>query len=299
MCTAKAQGGQRCFSSVKESLAVARAHLAEAETAYGAATVSEVVERDALCAKGVAAEYAYQDALAQYASTKQGHADLTARLPDAPSAYHSRGETLDPNRADDKATLTQALEEGAWLSTRATETKRAVKAGEMSPETAELRSAFPNEFAKAHRVKAALAAVEKANQVRYSELFITSNALKDSIYAAQRTAEDSADVHAIGELEAQLAFVTAEMEAREVWRPNHPRYTGGDTHAEAQAVMSDEASESAFMEWQGPGPEPTTGMDDEGFYLDEYGTRYGHCNACGEEAEEFTECCDDGEVVGS
>lgn len=32
-------------------------------------------------------------------------------------------------------------------------------------------------------------------------------------------------------------------------------------------------------------------------YVDEYGTRLGYCNACGEEAELYSECCDDGEVV--
>lgn len=30
---------------------------------------------------------------------------------------------------------------------------------------------------------------------------------------------------------------------------------------------------------------------------DEYGTEYGWCNSCGEEAPMDTECCDDGEVV--
>lgn len=30
---------------------------------------------------------------------------------------------------------------------------------------------------------------------------------------------------------------------------------------------------------------------------DEYGRRYGWCNACGEEALIDTECCEDGEVV--
>jgi len=30
---------------------------------------------------------------------------------------------------------------------------------------------------------------------------------------------------------------------------------------------------------------------------DEWATEYGYCNSCGEEAEMFTECCEDGEVV--
>jgi len=32
-------------------------------------------------------------------------------------------------------------------------------------------------------------------------------------------------------------------------------------------------------------------------YLDEWGNRYGWCNACGEEAPLFSEHCEDGEVV--
>lgn len=36
--------------------------------------------------------------------------------------------------------------------------------------------------------------------------------------------------------------------------------------------------------------------DDEGFLLDESGNAYGHCNSCGEEAEAYSECCDDGEI---
>lgn len=33
-------------------------------------------------------------------------------------------------------------------------------------------------------------------------------------------------------------------------------------------------------------------------YVDEYGTHYGYCNSCGEEAELYAgECCEDGEIV--
>lgn len=38
-------------------------------------------------------------------------------------------------------------------------------------------------------------------------------------------------------------------------------------------------------------------LNDEGYVEDAYGTKYGHCNACGEEAEADSECCEDGEVV--
>ena len=37
--------------------------------------------------------------------------------------------------------------------------------------------------------------------------------------------------------------------------------------------------------------------DEDGFVLDEWGTAYGYCNACGEEAPADRECCEDGEVV--
>lgn len=37
--------------------------------------------------------------------------------------------------------------------------------------------------------------------------------------------------------------------------------------------------------------------DEEGWVLDEDGNRYGHCNACGEERQEFEDCCDDGEIT--
>ena len=40
-----------------------------------------------------------------------------------------------------------------------------------------------------------------------------------------------------------------------------------------------------------------TGYDDEGYWLDEYGRQFEVCNACGEEAEAYTGCCQDGEVV--
>ena len=38
-------------------------------------------------------------------------------------------------------------------------------------------------------------------------------------------------------------------------------------------------------------------MQPKGYYLDVWSHHYGYCNACGEEAEIDTECCEDGEVV--
>ena len=37
--------------------------------------------------------------------------------------------------------------------------------------------------------------------------------------------------------------------------------------------------------------------DEEGYALDEYEQPFGYCNACGEEAPAYSECCEDGEVV--
>lgn len=39
------------------------------------------------------------------------------------------------------------------------------------------------------------------------------------------------------------------------------------------------------------------GTDEEGWAIDEWGQRFGYCNDCGEEAAEFADCCDSGEVV--
>jgi hypothetical protein len=36
---------------------------------------------------------------------------------------------------------------------------------------------------------------------------------------------------------------------------------------------------------------------DDGWLVDDAGIEWGYCNACGEEAEAGTECCEAGEVV--
>jgi hypothetical protein len=155
MCTAKNQGGQRCFSSTSKALTKAHAKKVEAEVAYTAATDAgaPAAERETLLCKGLAAEYAYEDALSQYASTTKGHADLTERLSTSSPAYHQADLPNDPHRPDDVITVRTALMEGEHLRRRAAETKRAVKAGEMSPETALKRSEYPNEFARGMRAK--------------------------------------------------------------------------------------------------------------------------------------------------
>lgn len=66
---------------------------------------------------------------------------------------------------------------------------------------------------------------------------------------------------------------------------------------EAHATSDDEALAAAFMAWQGDGPEPTSGYDDEGWLVDDHGLQWGYCNDCGEERQPGEECCEDGEVV--
>lgn len=38
-------------------------------------------------------------------------------------------------------------------------------------------------------------------------------------------------------------------------------------------------------------------LNEEGWSVDELGQEFGYCNSCGEEANAYMECCDDGEVV--
>ena len=42
-----------------------------------------------------------------------------------------------------------------------------------------------------------------------------------------------------------------------------------------------------------------TEKNEDGFYVDEFGAEYGHCNSCGEECPTSDLCCEDGEVVPS
>ena len=39
--------------------------------------------------------------------------------------------------------------------------------------------------------------------------------------------------------------------------------------------------------------------NEDGFYVDEFGSEYGYCNSCGEECPTSDLCCEDGEVVPS
>lgn len=149
MCTSQAEGGQRCFSNTSKALAAASVKKASTEAAYLSAVAEDGSEpkRELRLRRGLAAEAAYEDALSQYASTTKGRDDLLARLVDAPR-YHQANK---PATGDDWHTLNFAIQEGQSLRERAAETKRAVRAGEMSQETALARTEFPNDFARSHR----------------------------------------------------------------------------------------------------------------------------------------------------
>ncbi|XKH58551.1 hypothetical protein LG293_15980 (plasmid) [Citricoccus nitrophenolicus] len=45
-------------------------------------------------------------------------------------------------------------------------------------------------------------------------------------------------------------------------------------------------------------PKDTVQYDDEGFWLDEWGQRWGTCNSCGADVRAHEQCCEDSEVVG-
>lgn len=316
MCTAKSEGGQRCYSNVKEALEKAHGYKVNAAQQYlDAANEPRHVRENAL-RRGLLTEHAYEDALAQYASTDQGRADLEERLKTA-RAYHHASTTATADEPDDAATIKMALMEGKMLADRAAETKRAVRAGEMSEETALKRTEYPNDFARDYRARTidatvtrilgpsptfaqrpvrhlqagdvlnsgfvltrrpytstrlrsgrlyveghfpgkpvvrkewgastnvyvqedaapaaanttaapatpvspaptvAQASADTPEQIRYRDLFEQRNNLTDTIYARTQNAEDAADAHEIGELDAQLAAVEAEMESLETWR---------------------------------------------------------------------------------
>lgn len=232
MCNSRAEGGQRCPSGARKTLASKQAKKVAAEVAYtdAVAAGAPAAERADLLRKGLVAEHEYEDALAHYASTEEGRADLTARLATAP-AYHTHrvGERLDPNRPDDVATLKIALYEGEHLARQAAEIKRAVRAGELTPEEGERRSVYPNEFYAARRASQIdntvarvipEAAATVRDTARYRDLFDQRIALQNTIHIRSESIEDSADAHAVEELHQQLDAVNAEMEALETWRRN-------------------------------------------------------------------------------
>ena len=160
MCTAKSEGGQRCFSNVKTALVNARAAKVQTAQEFMDAADAPRNTRERLLRRGLAAEHAYEDALAQYASTEKGRADLEERRRTAPG-YHQAAATPVADAPDDASTFMLALSEGNMLANRAAETKRAVRAGEMSEETALKRTEYPNDFARDYREKSIDAAVTR------------------------------------------------------------------------------------------------------------------------------------------
>jgi hypothetical protein len=155
---------------------------------------------------------------------------------------------------------------------------------------------------------------------RYSELFHDRIALQNQIFAREQTVEDSADAHAVNEMQTQLDAINAEMESMETWRrtpaptpmmfgSGAPAKTAsvstagavllnGPRSVEAVATASDEDGAADRMAWEdarGGPPEPN--VDENGYLIDEHGNAWGECNSCGDEAAAYGECCDDGEVV--
>lgn len=135
MCTSKAEGGQRCYANAKAALTKAKEAKVATEVAYVEATArgESAEQREPLLRAALAADYAYEDALSTYATTTRGRAELESRLETAPG-YHQRADNSDPHRPDDYSTLRFVIDEGKARADRAAEVKRAVRAGELSPE---------------------------------------------------------------------------------------------------------------------------------------------------------------------
>lgn len=155
MCASKANGGQRCSGHAKKALDKAHAKKIATVEAFHAAKGAPVAEREALLRKGIAAEDAYEDALARYASTPKGRADLEARKAAAPG-YHSAYDRDSLHQPDDYMDLEMALATGASLRRTATEIRMAVKSGELDKEGAIERSnQYPPQWVTDHRAKQA------------------------------------------------------------------------------------------------------------------------------------------------
>lgn len=172
MCTAKSQGGQRCYSSASQALTTAHAAKGSAARAFFDAIKDPRATRETLLRRMLTAHHAYEDALAQYASTKRGRADLEQRLND-PSA----APTTAPPIFFDASAIKTALSEGQMLAERAAETKRAVRAGEMTQDTARTRAQYPNDFAREQRAQKIETTVARIlNMKRTSERGAAPNA---------------------------------------------------------------------------------------------------------------------------
>lgn len=147
MCTAKTEGGQRCYSGAKASVEKAEARADKTVEAYQSAVERGVnVEgQGRLLRRAMKAAYAYEDNLAEYASTDQGYADLATKAADAPTYVTKGDETVTADMYLD------AMSEGKRIREHRAEIKRAVRAGELSPERALEQAAYPNEFIRQRR----------------------------------------------------------------------------------------------------------------------------------------------------
>lgn len=152
MCASKANGGQRCFGAAKKSLAAAGKAKEKTHAAWRAATDAGAPadQREALLRTGMAAEYAYEDALARYASTKKGAADLQERLKTAPE-YYSAAALSGQISEDDRGDLESALADGVRMRRRSAQVRKDVRAGLLTKEQALAAIEYPTAAAKKHR----------------------------------------------------------------------------------------------------------------------------------------------------
>lgn len=109
-------------------------------------------------------------------------------------------------------------------------------------------------------------------------------------------------MHEISEMSAQLDAINTEMESMETWRRTPSGRTARTTaawsnEAEARVLDDDDAMADARMAAMGEPPEPTTGYDSDGWFVNDTGDRIGQCDWCGNEQGAGTTCCAQGTIV--
>ncbi|MGV8847615.1 hypothetical protein [Tessaracoccus sp.] len=133
MCNSQAEGGQRCYSHTKTAMAAAETKyntLVEEADTYTHA--GQPVPAD-LRTKGMQAAYDREDALARYASTPKGAADLNARM----AALLIDGKVPGPygptaGACEEYHDYAEALSDGARLRDRAKAARDGVRNGTMT-----------------------------------------------------------------------------------------------------------------------------------------------------------------------
>lgn len=158
MCTSKSKGGQRCVSGARKTLTKAKAtYTALAAAAKVHLDAGQQVP-EALVRKGMASQYRLEDAMAVYASTVQGEADLREQAKAAPG-WHQVNRYA-PGVLD-KSDFDEALREGLFLRARNARIKAAVKAGQMTAMRAKIEAEYPMPGAAERRAREIDAAIER------------------------------------------------------------------------------------------------------------------------------------------